>query len=376
MAGIYIHIPFCKQACHYCNFHFSTSLRHRDEMIEAICQEIDLQQDFLANKTLTTIYFGGGTPSLLDSSEINIILERLSKHYSWDESIEITLEANPDDITPSKISNLRKGGVNRLSIGIQSFIDTELIASNRAHNSEESLKAVQVCQDAGIDNLSIDLIYGMPGSNPDTWQYNIDTALQLNVDHISSYALTVEPNTALDHMVKKQSIALPQEIEVSKQYLQLIKSLTTAGYDHYEISNFAKPNKYAVHNTNYWRSIPYLGIGPSAHSYQPTFRQWNISNNAKYIKAIAEGTIPSESEDTKYADQFNEYVMTRLRTMWGLNLEDLTTKFAPQVNGVHNDISEYVKSHHVILKDNHYVLTAEGRLLADRIASDLFLIDE
>ena len=376
MAGIYIHIPFCKQACHYCNFHFSTSLRHRDEMVTAICKEIDLQKDFLTNKNLTTIYFGGGTPSLLETSEINQILERLSKNYSWENNIEITLEANPDDITTEKISKLRAGGVNRLSIGIQSFIDSELLASNRAHNSDESLKAVQKCQDAGIDNLSIDIIYGMPGSTQDSWQYNIDKALELDVDHISSYALTVEPKTFLDHMVKKGGILLPKEMEVNKQYLQLIHSLTTAGYDHYEISNFAKPSKYAVHNTNYWMSVPYLGLGPSAHSYQPTFRQWNINNNAKYIKSISKGVIPSEREQTKYADQFNEYIMTRLRTMWGVDLNELNNRFSSELKNVHKNIAKYIKSQDVLLEDNHYRLTPKGKLLADGIASDLFLIEE
>jgi len=376
MAGIYIHIPFCKQACHYCNFHFSTSLRHRDEMVTAICKEIDLQKDFLTNKNLTTIYFGGGTPSLLETSEINQILERLSKNYSWENNIEITLEANPDDITTEKISKLRAGGVNRLSIGIQSFIDSELLASNRAHNSDESLKAVQKCQDAGIDNLSIDIIYGMPSSTQDSWQYNIDKALELDVDHISSYALTVEPKTFLDHMVKKGGILLPKEMEVNKQYLQLIHSLTTAGYDHYEISNFAKPSKYAVHNTNYWMSVPYLGLGPSAHSYQPTFRQWNINNNAKYIKSISKGVIPSEREQTKYADQFNEYIMTRLRTMWGVDLNELNNRFSSELNNVQKNIAKYIKSQHVLLEDNHYRLTPKGKLLADGIASDLFLIEE
>ena len=376
MAGIYIHIPFCKQACHYCNFHFSTSLRHRDEMVTAICKEIDLQKDFLTNKNLTTIYFGGGTPSLLETSEINQILERLSKNYSWENNIEITLEANPDDITTEKISKLRAGGVNRLSIGIQSFIDSELLASNRAHNSDESLKAVQICQDAGIDNLSIDIIYGMPSSTQDSWQYNIDKALELDVDHISSYALTVEPKTFLDHMVKKGRILLPKEMEVNKQYLQLIHSLTTAGYDHYEISNFAKPSRYAVHNTNYWMSVPYLGLGPSAHSYQPTFRQWNINNNAKYIKSISKGVIPSEREQTKYADQFNEYIMTRLRTMWGVDLNELNNRFSSELNNVQKNIAKYIKSQHVLLEDNHYRLTPKGKLLADGIASDLFLIEE
>ena len=376
MAGIYIHIPFCKQACHYCNFHFSTSLRHRDEMVTAICKEIDLQKDFLTNKNLTTIYFGGGTPSLLETSEINQILERLSKNYSWENNIEITLEANPDDITTEKISKLRAGGVNRLSIGIQSFIDSELLASNRAHNSDESLKAVQICQDAGIDNLSIDIIYGMPNSTQDSWQYNIDKALELDVDHISSYALTVEPKTFLDRMVKKGGILLPKEIEVNKQYLQLIHSLTTAGYDHYEISNFAKPSRYAVHNTNYWMSVPYLGLGPSAHSYQPTFRQWNINNNAKYIKSISKGVIPSEREQTKYADQFNEYIMTRLRTMWGVDLNELNNRFSSELKNVQKNIAKYIKSQDVLLEDNHYRLTPKGKLLADGIASDLFLVEE
>lgn len=375
MAGIYIHIPFCKQACHYCNFHFSTSLRHRDRMIDAICKEIDLQSDFLSSRELTTIYFGGGTPSLLEASEIQIVLERLSHHYSWNDTIEITLEANPDDITLDKISNLKEGGINRLSIGIQSFIDSELIASNRAHNAEESLTAIKICQDAGIDNLSLDLIYGMPNSTQDTWQYNIDKALQLNIDHISSYALTVEPNTALNLMVKKGSITLPEEIEVSKQYLQLIDSLTSVGYDHYEISNFAKPNKYAVHNTNYWKSIPYLGVGPSAHSYQPTFRQWNISNNAKYIDSITKGIVPYEIEKTDYAAQYNEFVMTRLRTMWGINIEELKNKFPNEVLRLENEILCYIESKHVVCDLHHYRLTPEGRLLADRIASELFLIE-
>jgi len=303
-------------------------------------------------------------------------LERLSKNYSWENNIEITLEANPDDITTEKISKLRAGGVNRLSIGIQSFIDSELLASNRAHNSDESLKAVQKCQDAGIDNLSIDIIYGMPGSTQDSWQYNIDKALELDVDHISSYALTVEPKTFLDHMVKNGGILLPKEMEVNKQYLQLIHSLTTAGYDHYEISNFAKPSKYAVHNTNYWMSVPYLGLGPSAHSYQPTFRQWNINNNAKYIKSISKGVIPSEREQTKYADQFNEYIMTRLRTMWGVDLNELNNRFSSELNNVQKNIAKYIKSQHVLLEDNHYRLTPKGKLLADGIASDLFLIEE
>jgi len=349
MAGIYIHIPFCKQACHYCNFHFSTSLRHRYDMVEAICKEISLQKDFLVDKELTSIYFGGGTPSLLKSDEIIKILDSLCQYYTWKDDIEITLEANPDDITSSKITALRNSGINRLSVGIQSFIDRELEICNRAHNANESLNAVKICKDAGINNLSIDLIYGMPQSTQETWQYNIDIALELDVDHISCYALTIESKTALDYLVKNGTIKPLEEIVVSRQYLQLIKYLTSNGYEHYEISNFAKPKKYAVHNTNYWKSVPYLGIGPSAHSYQPTFRQWNISNNSKYLDSIAKGIVPFEKEQTAYADQYNEYVMTRLRTMWGIDIADLEERFNDQLYNVQREIAEYIESKYLEL---------------------------
>ena len=374
MAGIYIHIPFCKQACHYCNFHFSTSLRHRDDMIQAIVKEIDLQQDFLDQRGLTSIYFGGGTPSLLSYEEVSLIINQLSLYYTWADDIEVTIEANPDDIDPQKLKSLRSAGINRLSIGLQSFIDSELIACNRAHTADESLRAVKSCQDAGITNLSIDLIYGMPDSTMDSWQYNVDQALSLSVDHISSYALTVEPATALAGMVKKKSINLPSDTTVSKQYLILIDSLANNGYDHYEISNFAKPEKYAVHNTNYWRSKPYLGLGPSAHSYKSGLRQWNIANNAKYITSINNNTIPAEIEYINYKNKYNEWIMTRLRTMWGINRERISDLFPDELSSLDDNMKKYIDAGHVNLINNHYVLSNSGKLLADRISSDLFIV--
>lgn len=375
MAGIYIHIPFCKQACHYCNFHFSTSLRHREVMMESILKEIKLQSDFLPIKALTSIYFGGGTPSLLSGDEISKIIDKLSEFYNYNSKIEITLEANPDDITTEKIKNFKSAGVNRLSVGVQSFIESELIVSNRAHNASESLNGIKICQDAGITNLSIDLIYGMPLSNLDTWQYNLDQALSLEVDHISSYALTVEPATALAAMVKKGTVIIPDDHNVSQQYLQLIQSLTAHGYHHYEISNFAKLGRYAVHNTNYWKSVPYLGIGPSAHSYKKGIRQWNIANNAKYIKAIDEDRLPSESEIITYNDQYNEIVMTRLRTMWGIDRGYVEDNFNEELPDLDQGMQMYISQGLVELIDNHYKLTPEGRLRADGIASAFFIVE-
>jgi len=374
--SLYIHIPWCIRKCPYCDFnsHKAPETLPEVDYIDALLADFKQEYQHARQRPISSIFIGGGTPSLFTADSIDRLLNDIQQTAELIPNAEITLEANPDDITHLKITRLKTGGINRLSVGIQSFIDHELIVSNRAHTAEESENAIKICQDAGMDNLSLDLIYGMPNSNQETWQYNIDKALQLDVQHISSYALTVEPNTALDLMVKKETIQLPTEIEVSQQYLNLITSLTTHNYDHYEISNFAKPNKYAIHNTNYWRSIPYLGLGPSAHSYQPTFRQWNVNNNAKYIESITNGIVPFEIEKTNHTDQFNEYIMTRLRTMWGINIEELKNRFPNQLQSVHDGISEYIQSDHAILQNNHYKLTPEGRLLADRIASNLFLV--
>lgn len=375
MAGIYIHIPFCKQACHYCDFHFSTNTKLRDEMVDAICQEISLRHEYLASTDLSSIYFGGGTPSLLEQKHIEQILSRLSKYYSWSEHIEITLEANPDDLNDAYIKELVASGINRLSIGIQSFIDEELEACNRAHNAQESLTAVQKAQDAGIENMSIDLIYGMPKSTIDSWKYNVAQAVKLNVDHISSYALTVEPKTALAHMVKKGKVTMPADNNTSQQYLYLIQQLRDAGYEHYEISNFARNQRYAQHNTSYWQSKSYLGLGPSAHSYQPGTRHWNIANNAIYIRQINQQILPLETEALSALDEYNEFIMTRLRTMWGVSSNELSERFPQWLSSFERGIAPYISSGYVLREGASYRLTDEGKLLADGIASELFVVE-
>lgn len=375
MAGIYIHIPFCKQACYYCNFHFSTNTKLRDQMVDAICQEVRLRHSYLDTTEIDSIYFGGGTPSLLDQKQIVKILAQLSKFYSWKEHIEITLEANPDDISKKYVQELKSAGINRLSIGIQSFIDEELSACNRAHNAQESITAVQKAKAAGIHNISIDLIYGMPQSTLSSWIGNVEKAIALDVDHISSYALTVEPKTALDHMVSKGEVLIPKDENTSQQYLSLIQMLADAGYEHYEISNFARAEKYAKHNTSYWQSKSYLGLGPSAHSYQPSARHWNIANNALYIKNIEQGLLPIEIEKLSPSDEYNEFVMTRLRTMWGISKEELNQRFSQFETHLIQEIKTHISHQRIIESPSHYQLSNAGKLLADGIASDLFWVE-
>lgn len=373
MAGIYIHIPFCKQACHYCNFHFSTSLRHRDDMVNAIISEIFIRKDFLDTQELSSIYFGGGTPSLLKADEIAKIMDALSDIYNWTD-IEVTLEANPDDITHNKLSELHEAGINRLSIGVQSFIEAELSTTNRAHQAIESKKSIAIARDVGFDDISIDLIYGMPDSTHSSWQYNLDQAIDLQIPHISSYALTVEPRTALAHMVNTGTVILPSESIVRDQFISLVDRLQKEGYYHYEISNFAKEGQLAVHNTNYWRGIPYLGVGPSAHSYKQGMRSWNIANNAKYLESISQGRPPSEEESIRLRDQYNEYIMTGLRTMWGVKAHKIKTEYGVYYDLFMTTIMSMQHKGWVQQNGDNYTLTLEGKLLADRIASNLFAI--
>ncbi len=375
MSGIYIHIPFCKQACHYCNFHFSTSLRLKDDMVKAICKEIELRHDYLKDKNLSSIYFGGGTPSLLSKDDFNYIFESISKYFYWSTEAEITLEANPDDVNKEKLKIFNDFGINRLSIGIQSFFDEDLLWMNRAHNAMEASECVRMAQDFGIDNISIDLIYGSPTTTNVMWADNIQKALNMNVAHISSYCLTVEEKTALHHQILKKKSIAPDPGRAHHQLEVMILALNNAGYDHYEISNFAKPGKIAVHNTNYWRGQSYLGIGPSAHSYDGAFRSWNVANNKKYIEAIHQNILPSETEYLHPSTIYNEYVMTGLRTMWGVNTDQIGSI------GVHfkeyflSNISNEIERGMVALSDNSYILTREGKHFADRVAMNLFYIE-
>jgi oxygen-independent coproporphyrinogen III oxidase len=327
MAGIYIHIPFCKKACHYCNFHFSTSLRNKSAMLQAMIREIEVQKNYLQGETIETIYFGGGTPSMLEVSELMEIFEAIYKHHPVIATPEITLEANPDDLTKVKIKALNTTPINRLSIGVQSFADVDLQWMNRAHTAEESIQCLHHVLDIGFEDITIDLIYGAPTTTHEQWAKNLQLTLDLHIPHISAYCLTVEEGTALHSFVKKGKSAPTDDTHSAKQFQILTETLRTNGYDHYEISNFALPNRYARHNTNYWRGVKYVGIGASAHSFDGESRQWNVANNALYIQAVKTGNIPLEKETLTLSQRHNEYVMTSLRTMWGCDIFKINPAF-------------------------------------------------
>ena len=374
MAGIYIHIPFCKKACFYCDFHFSTSLRFKDDMIDAILKEIGTQQKYLEGKTLETIYFGGGTPSLLNKEELTLIINTVSENFEIIENPEITLEANPDDLTIEKLKELKAVGINRLSIGVQSFFDEHLKWMNRAHSALESEACIKNAQEIGFQNITIDLIYGMPNLTDKQWEENIKKALSLNAPHISAYNLTVEKNTALAHFVKKGKYQPLSDEKGAKQFSYLIETLERNGFEQYETSNFAKDKQYSIHNSSYWRGKHYLGIGPSAHSYNGNSRQWNIANNKKYIDAISNNENQFEIEKLSNADKINEHLLIGLRTIWGCNLnfiESLATENS--YKQFMNELTVQIEKKMVTLDKNNIFLTPKGKLFADRIASDLFV---
>jgi oxygen-independent coproporphyrinogen-3 oxidase len=374
LAGIYIHIPFCKQACHYCDFHFSTSLNNKDALIDALCKEIEIQKDYLAEKTLSTIYFGGGTPSLLNTTDLDKIFTAINKYFTVAGNAEITLEANPDDLSKQKTDELKASGINRLSIGIQSFLDEHLILMNRSHTSVQAVNAVKNAQKSGIENISIDLIYGLPDLNPDKWEQNLEKAFSLNVPHLSAYCLTVEKKTALNKFVQNKTIILPEEPVVLEQFDTLMTEAGKHSFIHYEISNFCKENMFSRHNSSYWKSDSYLGIGPSAHSYNGASRQWNIANNALYIKGIHAAEQVFEKEILTDANRFNEYIMTRLRTIWGIDLKFIETTFGKRVLGkMTEQAKEYIDAGFMEQNKENVTLTMKGKFLADKIASDLFI---
>jgi oxygen-independent coproporphyrinogen-3 oxidase len=375
MSGIYIHIPFCKKACHYCNFHFSTSLRLKDDIIEAICKEIELRKNYLVNRTLDSIYFGGGTPSLLGVMDLEKIFEAIHSVYAVRAGAEITLEANPDDINRQSLDDFRKTGVNRLSIGIQSFFDADLQWMNRAHSASEAQSSVKIAQDAGYDNITIDLIYGAPTTTDEMWCDNIDRALRLDVPHISAYCLTVEENTALHHFIAKNKTAPPHQQKAVDQFDILMKTLDEKGFLHYEISNFAKPGYLAVHNSNYWLGSHYIGIGPSAHSYDGRSRCWNISHNKKYIDALQDPAYKSETEDLSIAMKYNEYIMTSVRTMWGID-SDVVRTFGEEIQSYFlSEVRNLTEKEMIYPENKNYILTHKGKHFADQVAMDLFFME-
>jgi len=374
MSGIYIHIPFCKKACYYCDFHFSTSVKNKTEIINALTEEIRLRKNYLPKENIQSIYFGGGTPSLLEKNELSILLNEIYKHFKLSEKCEITLEANPDDLSKQKILALKKAGINRLSVGVQSFFDDDLKFLNRAHTSKQALYSIKEAQEIGFTNITIDLIYGVPELTLQKWQSNIEQTLKLEVPHISAYALTVEPQTALHHFIKIGKNKAINEDAAVQHYKLLCNALYNAGFIHYEISNFAKPNFYSVHNTSYWQQKNYLGIGPSAHSFNGYSRQWNIKNNALYLKKIKEGEVFFEKEELSISTKFNEYILTGLRTIWGLEKKYLTENFGNFLPAFNKQKEEFVIKELIKESETHITLTEKGKLFADQIASDFFVV--
>jgi oxygen-independent coproporphyrinogen-3 oxidase len=375
MAGIYIHIPFCKQACNYCDFHFSTSLQYVDEMTDAICSELIMKKSRITDQ-VGSIYLGGGTPSLLSEKSLQKIFDTISTHYSIDSGAEITIETNPDDLDANKIAVLRQTPVNRFSIGVQSFFNEDLVWMNRAHNANEAETCIKRSQDAGFENLSIDLIYGYPLLTDEKWFSNIRKAIALEAPHISAYSLTVEPRTALAHAIKKGRQLPVNDEQSAAQFVSLIDKLSAAGFDHYEISNFSLPGKHAVHNTNYWCGIPYLGIGPSAHGFNGHVRYLNVANNAKYISELSAGRLAETIEELSLHDRFNEYMMTSLRTMWGTDLQTVAAYGKVFLEDTTKNIKPFIERNWLKTEGNKIMLTAEGKLFADYIASELFLFDK
>lgn len=374
-AGIYLHIPFCKQACVYCNFHFSTSLKYKDELLAALLEEIKMQRDYLNGAEIETIYLGGGTPSLLSAGEINKIFDTIYQYYPVGTLKECTLEANPDDLNKRYLQSLRSTPVSRLSIGVQSFRDEDLTYMKRAHNASQADYAIKAAQDAGFTNLSIDLIYGIPGLSNAEWKRAMATVAALGVQHFSAYALTVEDKTALSHAITARKAAPVDAAQTAMQFELLMDNAPAMGYEHYEISNLALPGSYAVHNTNYWRGLSYLGIGPSAHSFNGTARRWNIAHNIQYTQSILDkGKLLYEEEILKPTEHLNEYIMTSLRTMWGLDLDKVAADWGGGYDAAIEKDSHVFQEKKWLTQSGRILnLTNKGRLFADRVASELFV---
>lgn len=370
MAGIYIHIPFCKQACHYCNFHFSTNNSTIVQMVQAIQREAELQKNYLTEK-VDTIYFGGGTPSLLPAEDLKLLIEKLQTIFVVQNDAEITIETNPDDISEQQLLTWKKIGINRLSIGVQTFNDQELQWMNRAHNATQALESLSIAVQQ-FSNITIDLIYGSPLLTDEQWLHNIQTAINLSIPHLSCYALTVEPKTAL-----YQKIITKKEVDVdtdkqARQFEILLQVTAAAGYEHYEISNLAKNGFRSKHNSSYWQGKPYLGLGPSAHSFNGYSRQWNVANNALYIQSIQNNIIPGEEEMLTKTQQLNEYIMTALRTSEGILLDKVNDSLI-QKERLMKVAKKWESSGHLSINESHIQLTAKGKFMADGIAADLFV---
>lgn len=376
MAGIYLHIPFCKQACHYCDFHFSTSLGKRDELLKALHIELFLQKIYLGSQSIETIYFGGGTPSLLTAEVLQSLIDKIATYFQLSSDVEITLEANPDDLNAKKVREIKQTAINRLSIGIQSFFDADLRWMNRAHTAGEAEGSIKRVQDVGLENITIDLIYGYPLLSHEKWANTLSKAIQLQVPHISAYAMTVEPRTALASFIYRGKQQALDEAQSAAQFIQLMDGLEQADFEHYEISNFAKSGQYSKHNTNYWSGVSYLGIGPSAHSFNGQTRQWNVANNAQYLQAIDRKQIPAEIEILTQENQVNEYIMTSLRTSLGMDLMKIKQHFGERyLTTIKQELNRFLEKNWINIQEHVVTLSREGKLFADHVASELFVED-
>lgn len=374
MAGLYLHIPFCRKACTYCDFHFSTSFNLYDEIVSCLKKELVMKADRMEDK-IDTVYFGGGTPSVLMKKDLEGILDRVYQHYNISDQPEITFEANPDDLTKEYLFDLASLGINRLSIGVQSFKEPELQFMNRSHTLAQSYECIRYAQECGIDNISIDLIFGLPKQTMEDWDYNLKELLKLNVPHVSCYSLTIEEKTVLWHQVQKGNVSPIQQGLSREMYLKTISTLNKSGYEHYEISNYAKEGKISKHNSNYWRDKKFMGFGPSAHSYDGLVRGWNVPNNANYIKALNENRIPYEIEELTDVDRYNEYIMTSLRTKWGVRLERLERMGSSYQSYFLTEIKNSMDKGLVLQTENTYTLSDAGKCVADDISASLFIAD-
>jgi oxygen-independent coproporphyrinogen-3 oxidase len=375
MAGIYVHIPFCKKRCSYCDFHFSTTFSsYREKLIAAICSELIIRKSELHDALVETVYFGGGTPSLLTKEELAAIMSTIREHFKLVDSPEMTFEVNPDDATTENLADWKALGINRLSIGLQSFQETDLAWMNRSHSTQQGQTAVRLAQATGFDNISIDLIYGLPELSNDQWVSHLNQALSLNVQHISSYCLTIEPKTALNDFVAKGKLTRPTEDQQSEQFELLVRTLDLAGFEQYEISNFAKDQKYAKHNSAYWNFSPYLGVGPSAHSFNGHQRRWNVANNTKYYQHVGKNQDWFELENLTESEKWNEYFLTGLRTKWGILKNNIQ-----EMGGLNSSeltlMDTYLKNDWILEANDYFVLTERGKLQADGIASSFFRLD-
>ncbi len=374
MAGIYIHIPFCKKLCFYCDFYHVVSHDDNSLFIDALLKEALLRKDYLGDEPVSTIYLGGGTPSVFSVKDLVTILDQIKKLFTVAEDCEVTIELNPDDVNETYLEGLKNLNINRISLGIQSWRDTDLKLLNRRHDSARAVKALKETLNAGFKNVTIDLIYGIPGMSLKDWESNLDFTFSFDIKHLSAYHLTFEPGTVFGKMLEKGDISEIDEEDSAAQFNLLIEKAESAGFIHYEISNFAKPGYFSIHNSNYWKQVSYLGLGPSAHSFNGYTRQWNVRDLKGYIKSVNEGKSFFESEKLDVKKRFNEYIMTSLRTMWGIDLDYIEGMFEKEGYDYVINLSGKFRNYGLMkLEKNSLVLTNQGKLISDNIISEFMM---